>query len=83
MSTPSWFRTSRHVEAEGKVREAIGLIATARETLTIWEFEEFVRENIATLGSHGFISSIGEALTKAATIEATLAIANKDTSHDG
>jgi len=69
MGEPNWFRTSRHGPAEEKVRQAIMLIAEARTILTIWEFEQFVRDNITSLGSHGFVASIGEAMIKGATIE--------------
>lgn len=64
-----WFRTDRHAGAEERVREAVRLIIDARRVLTMSEFEEFVRDNIADLGYHGFIGSIGQAMVNAATIE--------------
>jgi hypothetical protein len=61
-----WLRTESDDDAEAMVREAFQRIADARTIMTIWQFEEFIRDNIAALGSRGFINSIGEAMVKAA-----------------
>ena len=52
------------------IRQAIGHISEARKHLTIWEFEKFIRDHVRELGGHGFLCSIGEAILRAATIEA-------------
>lgn len=73
-------RTDRQTRAEEMVREAIGLFIEARRELTLWEFEQFIRENITTLGYHGFIGSMGQAMVNAATTEARRALSEQETS---
>lgn len=68
---PSWFRTDRHIKAEEQVRGAIRIIADARTVLTIWELEEFIRENVDDLGGRGFVGSIGKAMSDGATVDLT------------
>jgi hypothetical protein len=51
--------------AEACIRGAFACFVDARKELTLWVFEEYVRENVQTLGGHGFVRSIGEAIIRA------------------
>ena len=77
--------TAARTVAEGKVRKAISLIGEARQELTIWEFEKFIRNNVRELGSSGFLCSIGQAILDGATVEierSKSALSNSNTEHD-
>ena len=51
------------------IRDAIRLIGEARRSLTLMEFQHFIRNNVKELGGHGFLCSIGQAILDGATIE--------------
>lgn len=58
-------RTAATERAEREIRQAFRLIGDARADLTIWEFEEFIRSNLADLGGRGYVASIGQAILHA------------------
>lgn len=65
----NWHRTPKHDWAEQQVREAFRKLSDARTILTIWQLEQFVRDNVSELGSRGFVTSVAEAITKGATVD--------------
>lgn len=52
-------------KAADHIKSAFRSFAEARRHLTIWEFQDHIAKNISELGGHGFIASMGEAITAA------------------
>ena len=62
MATPA-----QQERAFERLKDAFADFIEIRKNLTIWEFEVMVRMHLQTLGGEGFVASMGEAISAAAT----------------
>lgn len=53
------------IAAESNIRNAFGLFIEARRHLTIGEFQDAIGRQIVECGGHGFVASIGQAISAA------------------
>jgi hypothetical protein len=59
-------KTPREIAAEPLIKQAFDLFIEARKEITLYGFEQYIREHISELGSSGFVESIGHAIVGAA-----------------